>query len=362
MLTSRDYIRTSEAEPHFQRTRKILTAHPEVRKLFGPCPTTALWTVAIVGTQFSLAILLSALQAPWWAILAVAYTAGAVLAHALFVIIHEATHNLVFKGADANRWIGMVANLPIVFPSAMGFRKFHLLHHRYQGELQLDADLAGPREAAWVGRSRVRKVIWLIFFWVVEGVIRPARLKKVSVLDGWTSVNLVIQVAVTAGVYLIAGWPAVIYLFLSLTFSIGPHPLGARWIQEHYVVRGDQETYSYYGPLNRVMFNVGYHNEHHDLMMIAWPNLPRLRAMAPEFYDPLYAHTSYLKLFWRFLTDRDLDLFKRVVRPDRVLTTDLQPVKLSAQHAGESLAAAAVTPGLRTGAPAAPAQAKPVLS
>ncbi len=302
-------------EPHLERTRALLKAHPEVRALFGPVAATGWWVVAIVAVQIALAIILR--HAPWWAILLAAYALGAFADHALWTLIHDCTHNLVFGRARYDAMLQMLANLPIVFPAAISFRKYHLLHHRFQGDLELDADLASPLEARLVGNSRFRKALWLLTFFAWQAA-RVPRLKRIRIWDRWYAANLAIQIAFVATLWWTAGGTAVLYLTLSSIFAIGLHPVGARWIQEHYLTLPNQETFSYYGPLNLVAFNVGYHNEHHDLMTVAWSRLPKVRAAAPEFYDSLHAHRSWTRLLFRFILDRRLSLYSRRVRiPDR---------------------------------------------
>ena len=298
-------------EPHLERTRKLLRAHPEVRTLFGPARVTALLVFFAVGVQLALAYAVRG--APLWAVLAVAWGVGAFANHMLWVLIHDCTHNLVFRSPRANAWLQIFANGPIVFPAAASFRKFHLLHHRFQGVPELDADLAAPFEARFVQNSPVRKAFWLLTFFAWQAA-RVPRLKRIHFLDGWYAVNLIWQVAFVSGVFALAGWRGVLFMTLASVFAIGLHPVGARWIQEHYLTSDDQETFSYYGPLNVIALNVGYHNEHHDLMTVPWMRLPRIKAMAPEFYDSLRSHTSWAKLLVRFIVDPKLSLYSRRTR------------------------------------------------
>ena len=50
---------------------------------------------------------------------------------------------------------------------------------------------------------------------------------------------------------------------------------------------------------------------------VPWNNLPRLKALAPEWYDPLVSHRSLSRLIWRFLTDGNMSLFSRMIRTNR---------------------------------------------
>jgi len=322
--TTLHFVIDEGPEPHRARTKQLLAAHPEAKALQGPVPISGAIILLVVALQLGLAWLLR--DSSPWLVLAVAWLVGAFADHALWVLIHEAAHNLVFRPTWANMLSGVVANLPILFPGAIGFRRYHLLHHAWQGDPEIDADLASPTEARLVGNSTWRKALWLLFYFLIQG-LRTTRLKRIKLWEPWYVVNVAVELALIAAVVHFAGLTALLYLFLSSAFAIGLHPLGARWIQEHYLTfPGRQETFSYYGPANVVALNVGYHNEHHDLMRVPWTRLPALHRMAPEMYDGLHSHTSWSALLWRFLTDPSLSLYSRVIRRGTVAEEYPQPV------------------------------------
>jgi sphingolipid delta-4 desaturase len=309
-----NFLFSEESEPHRQRTKEILKNHPEVRKLIGTNPYTFLVILGIVLMQVFIAAW-SATQA-WWVILFLAYFVGAFANHALYVFNHECTHNLVFKKRIPNLLTGILSDLPTLMPGSVAFRQYHLKHHSFQGIYELDADIPSRWEAKLIGITPWGKMTWLLFFPFFQ-LTRPGRIKEIKLTSNWTWINLAIVVVFDLLILFLFGPLALLYLFLSFMFSIGLHPVGARWIQEHYIVSPPQETYSYYGPLNTVAFNVGYHNEHHDISSIPWNRLPKLKKLAPELYDNLYFHKSWTKLLFKFIFDPKLHLFSRVTRKNR---------------------------------------------
>jgi len=90
--------------------------------------------------------------------------------------------------------------------------------------------------------------------------------------------------------------------------------MSGHFIAEHFVWSGEQETYSYYGPLNLLAFNVGYHNEHHDFPRIPGSRLAQVNKIAHEYYDPLACHKSWVGFIWRFIWDSKIQPFGRVKR------------------------------------------------
>ncbi len=105
------------------------------------------------------------------------------------------------------------------------------------------------------------------------------------------------------------------------------HPLAGHFIAEHYVyetvttAQRDPangipvpETFSYYGALNFLTYNVGLHNEHHDFPAVPWTRLPVLHETAKEFYADLPHHRSWTYVIWQFIFDDQVGLRCRVKR------------------------------------------------
>lgn len=306
---------SSGPEPHRARTREIMIKHPQVKQLIGRNPLSFLITCVLVAIMVAGAYLVS--DASWWIVVAAAWLGGAFVNHALFVMIHECTHHLFFKRKSLNLAAAIIANLPHTLPSAISFVRYHIKHHAFQGVHELDGDLPDYWEARLINHSTFGKAIWLLFFPFFQA-IRTVRLKEIKPVDGWIVANWVVQIAFDVAIWMLFGPKAFFFLLFSFFFSVGLHPLGARWIQEHYLTLDErQETYSYYGPLNAVAFNVGFHNEHHDFPSIPWNKLPDLKRAAPEYYDSLKAHRSWTGLFFRFLFDKNISLYMRILRQER---------------------------------------------
>lgn len=307
---------SEQCEPHKLRTKEIISQHPEIRHLIGRNPYTFLVILLCVGIQVAMSWILY--DESWWWVLPSSYLIGAFACHTLFICIHECSHNLIFKNRTLNTLSGMIANLPLVFPSSVSFQKYHLKHHAFQGIEELDADMPSEWEAKLVNNSTIGKALWLLFYPLVQASRLGRMSKEIKMLDKWVVLNYVIQLIFMLAIFYFWKWKAIVYLVVSFFFSVGLHPLGARWIQEHFLTHGDeQETKSYYGVLNVVNLNVGYHNEHHDFPSIPWNNLPKIKKFAGSYYDSLGHHTSYTRLLIRFLFDKNLSLYSRTARNNR---------------------------------------------
>ena len=160
-----EFFQSEIDQPHPERTRAILRAHPEVRQLLGRNPFTAVIMLTVLSIQTAIAFWMGRLGMHyWWLSLLIAFCVGAFMNHCMYVIIHDATHNLIFKNKTWNKLAAIFADLANLVPGAIGFSVYHLKHHAHQGDYEYDADIASRWEARLIGNKWYRKALWLLFF------------------------------------------------------------------------------------------------------------------------------------------------------------------------------------------------------
>lgn len=298
-------------QPHADRRMEILAKYPEIKRLMKP-DSNLIWIVTtMVFTQFLAFYLVKDLDWKW--LMFWTYVFGSCISHSMTLAIHEISHNCAFGNSKAlwNRCFGMFANLPLGLPYSISFKRYHMDHHRYLGGDGIDVDIPTDFEG-WFFCTPLRKLVWIILqplFYTIRPVcINP---KPVSRLE---LINLVVQFSFDAVVYYFLGVKSVVYMLVGSILGLGLHPISGHFIAEHYMFLKGHETYSYYGPLNYLTFNVGYHNEHHDFPSIPGRNLPLVRKIAAEYYDPLPQYSSWVKVLYDFIMDDSLSPYSRVKR------------------------------------------------
>ena len=166
MNKQNSFVFSELSEPHRIRTKDILKEHPHIRTLIGKNPKTIFAIIGLVGLQVGVAWFTASQS--WWIVFGAAYLIGAFADHALFVMIHECAHRLLFKNPKANRLAGIFANLPQLFPSSVSFERYHIKHHSFQGVHELDADLPNHWEAKLIDNYFIGKAIWLLFYPITQ--------------------------------------------------------------------------------------------------------------------------------------------------------------------------------------------------
>lgn len=318
-----DFLWSTEEEPHACRKAAILKAHPEITKLMGPEWRTKYIVLATVALQAGMAWL--TLEWQWPAYLAAAYVIGGTANHSLFLGNHELSHNLGAKRPWVNKLIAMMCNMPIGIPYVITFKPYHMEHHRYQGHAGIDTDIPCGLECYVITDTAfgyvdhtLRKALFM-FCQIFAYALRPMLVKPdlVPTQDPFLALNWVVQVVFDVTMMYFCGYKVMLYFLLSTFFAGSIHPTAGHFLAEHYVMDGKTETYSYYGPLNMLTYNVGYHNEHHDFPNIAWSNLPKVREVAPEFYNHLPQCKSWTGVIMRYIFDNSISPYSRVSRTAR---------------------------------------------
>jgi len=310
-LAKDDFIWSNKAEPHKIRNKQILKAHPEVRKLMGPEPLTKYIVACLVIFQIGMGIYMKDKSFWSWPFWAIAYVIGATATQAIFLAIHEVTHMLAFKTFHYNKLLCLFANLPIAIPYSAAFHGYHIEHHKYQGHDGIDTDV--PTRIEGVLFTNVFMKTLFCVNQILFYALRPMAVKR-QTFTKWHAINWFTVFGFDCIIYMLYGWEPILYWILSDYLAGSLHPCAGHFIAEHYVFVEGYETYSYYGILNKLCFNVGYHNEHHDFPNIPWTRLPTLRSIANEFYDHLPQHTSWVNVLWEFITNPSITCKNRIKR------------------------------------------------
>jgi sphingolipid delta-4 desaturase len=317
---------SDQSRHHVDLRRTILRDHPEIRALSGPYRGSVFGALTVLAIHWT-AIWAVSQSNPIIVFLA-AFFFGQVAIHAAGGLVHETAHRLVFREARAK--LGFDLLLEVIttsFARQLTYQHEHITsHHPFMGNYERDYEhedicrflarrsfrARRPHAQHWLTIAELAVHLLPLGFLIGDEIFPRVyrRLTGRVTRDGTRDIGaskasaaekrLFIGVSLATNVFLLGafgflGW---LYHIWSLSLFLGKCGVTnlGQSLSEH---PGDdsQPTYSTYWWGNAILFNTGYHHEHHTFPNVAWVHLPRLRALAPEVFDAA-SPRSYFRCWW----------------------------------------------------------------
>jgi len=222
----------------------------------------------------------------------------------LTVLLHEASHRLLFKRPAWNQWVGFLCGVPVLV-SVSGFRTNHLMHHERRGAS------ADPRDTGANFRDSTGSVLFYYFSILIRaygfigylpliGLMKGSRRMRAKTLGEY-----VLMAAFCGIVFWLVPTDAILKLWI-VPLLIASHLSELRAVAEHgFTTRGNVFTATRTVRSNPwvsfMMCNINYHLEHHLFPGVPCYNLPKLHWLLEDEY--LGAGSSVYPSYTRFFVD-----------------------------------------------------------
>lgn len=293
-------------ENHIERSKRLIIKYPQIKEISSVCIFLKYQIIFLFGLSIFFSYLSSFLDNIQYILFT--WLIGGTLLNSITLGMHEVSHNHAFKSFLHNRILSLICDLSIGLPVSESFRRYHHLHHYEFNKVGLDTDLPSNIERI-IFKGKLGKFIWVIlqgfFYSIRPNIIKPLQITKIQLLSYILNIIrfiILYQINIKAALFSI----------IAILIGTGLHPFASHFIAEHFYNENKYETASYYGWMNIITFNVGYHVEHHDFPHIPGSKLPLLHKITNEYKDNIPIIKSWFLYLIKFIMDDNISLDNRL--------------------------------------------------
>ena len=248
-------------------------------------------------------------------------------AHALAILLHEASHYRILKNKAVNDFVGELFFAFPLFVTMRGYRLSHMAHHR-NTNTEFDPDWVSKETPEWEFPQSRGKLFFMLariafgmnIVWMVKMITaggRPTAATKTKISSRkFVAGRITYYVLLAATLTYFGLWIQFLLFWIVPIFTWLQVILRIRSIAEHFGIEYDhvfsssRTTYpSWFDRIFIASKNVWFHIDHHLYPSVPFYNLPTLHKelnKLPSFREHAHITQSYLGVLLECTPDRTL--------------------------------------------------------